>query len=254
VKRTTIFIFIGLILSGLWFMTYRVQAGGSTIVVTTTADVDSNIDMQCSLREAIMAANTNTASGFVLGECPAGSDTIEDFIVLTSGETYTLAIAGKGEDAGMTGDLDILDDIASAALADVVITTDGEDKATIDGDYLDRVFHVMGAQVRLLNLNLRGGNPGADDGGNILAHCRPVRALLAARHVFAALPRGARAWLAAGKCHRRSAWGRVPHRLAARRRRSCDHHGSRQPGSRQTGQEFGPGWNTGCLTGSSKRL
>jgi predicted outer membrane repeat protein len=57
---------------------------------------------------------------------------------------------------------------ASAALADVVITTDGEDKATIDGDYLDRVFHVMGAQVRLLNLNLRGGNPGADDGGNIL--------------------------------------------------------------------------------------
>ncbi|MCB8946280.1 MAG: CSLREA domain-containing protein, partial [Ardenticatenaceae bacterium] len=167
-KRLMILIFMGLILGGLGLMVNHVAAGGSTIVVTTTADVDVNIDGQCSLREAIIAANTNTPSGIVLGECPAGSDTSEDFIVLTSGESYTLAIAGKDEDAGLTGDLDIVDDIDSEILADVVIITDEAGQATIDGAGVDRVLHLLGARVRLDNLVVRGGNPGAASGGGVL--------------------------------------------------------------------------------------
>lgn len=47
-------------------------AGGSTITVNSTADVAAN-DGQCTLREAIIAANTNTASGAAAGECAAGA-------------------------------------------------------------------------------------------------------------------------------------------------------------------------------------
>ena len=44
----------------------------ATIDVTTRADVVSTIDGRCSLREAVSAANLNTASGGAARECPAG--------------------------------------------------------------------------------------------------------------------------------------------------------------------------------------
>lgn len=44
----------------------------NTITVNSTADVVAN-DGQCTLREALIAANTNTASGAAAGECAAGS-------------------------------------------------------------------------------------------------------------------------------------------------------------------------------------
>src|SRR5437763_1478983 len=50
------------------------------IVVNSTSDVANPSDGLCTLREAITAANTNTASGVVAGECAAGnsdSDTID---------------------------------------------------------------------------------------------------------------------------------------------------------------------------------
>ena len=43
----------------------------SDIFVTTTADVEAD-DGLCSFREAATAANTDTASGALPGECPAG--------------------------------------------------------------------------------------------------------------------------------------------------------------------------------------
>ena len=59
------------------------RAAGSTITVNTTADVANNADGLCTLREAITAANTNTASGAVAGECVAGSSDGSDTIDLT---------------------------------------------------------------------------------------------------------------------------------------------------------------------------
>jgi CSLREA domain-containing protein len=49
----------------------------TTIAVSANSDTVAN-DGQCSLREAIAAANTDAASGTAVGECPAGSgsDTI----------------------------------------------------------------------------------------------------------------------------------------------------------------------------------
>lgn len=55
----------------------RVKAA-ATITVNSTAD-DQDNDGECTLREAIVASNTDTASGAAVGECIAGSgsDTIE---------------------------------------------------------------------------------------------------------------------------------------------------------------------------------
>src|SRR5262245_38014270 len=52
-------------------LTARV-ASASTITVNSTADTASAADGLCTLREAIVAANMNTASGGVAGECQAG--------------------------------------------------------------------------------------------------------------------------------------------------------------------------------------
>ena len=63
-----------------------------TITVTTTRDVYAN-DGACSLREAIVAANTDQPlySFARFGECPKGSGT--DTIVLAQGQTYPLTRA-----------------------------------------------------------------------------------------------------------------------------------------------------------------
>src|SRR5262245_50567294 len=64
------------------------SAHASTITVDSTADTAAN-DGQCTLREAITAANTNTASGATAGECAAGeaSPTVD---------TVAFAIPGAG--------------------------------------------------------------------------------------------------------------------------------------------------------------
>ncbi|MCX6805143.1 MAG: right-handed parallel beta-helix repeat-containing protein [Patescibacteria group bacterium] len=55
----------------------KTALAASTIVVNSTADVQLD-DGECTLREAIVASNTDTASGALAGECIAGSgdDTI----------------------------------------------------------------------------------------------------------------------------------------------------------------------------------
>jgi CSLREA domain-containing protein len=49
------------------------RAAGTTITVSTTQDVLDGNDGVCSLREAIIAANMDAASGAAAGECPAGN-------------------------------------------------------------------------------------------------------------------------------------------------------------------------------------
>jgi CSLREA domain-containing protein len=66
----------------------------NTITVNSTADVIAN-DGLCTLREAIIAANTNTASGAAAGECAAGAaglDTIAFNIPGGGVQTITLTL------------------------------------------------------------------------------------------------------------------------------------------------------------------
>jgi CSLREA domain-containing protein len=126
-------------------------ARATTITVTTTTD-ELNTDGDCSLREAIRAANTDAARD----ACPAGSGV--DRIVLAAG-TYTLSLAGTGEDAALTGDLDIS--------GDLTLVGAGRAQTTIDANGLDRVFQVTSGELRLERLTVTGGDSGGAAGSGI---------------------------------------------------------------------------------------
>ncbi len=129
------------------------------LTVTTTADlVDGNTssvaallgnagaDGFISLREAIIATN-NTI----------GADTI----FLTAG-TFSFSIAGQGENAAATGDLDILDTLT--------INGAGAGLSIIDASGLDRVLEVRaGTSATISDVTIRGGTMSASNwGGGIL--------------------------------------------------------------------------------------
>lgn len=123
-------------------------AGAATITVTTTADAVA-VDGACSLREAVSAANTNTAVAGA-GECVAGEAVATDRIVVPAG-TYRRSIGGGRENANATGDLDVTSPLEIAGA--------GNTATVIDAAGLDRVVDVLsaGRPVRISDLTLTGG-------------------------------------------------------------------------------------------------
>ncbi len=125
-----------------------------TLVVNSTVDaVDVNPGdgiclterSECTLRAAIMEANAS----------PGG-----DSITLPVG-TYTLSLAGQDEDAALTGDLDISDDLSIQG-ADIATTI-------VDGGGVDRVFHITGVfAVTFSDLTIQNGLLTSGQGGGIL--------------------------------------------------------------------------------------
>ena len=109
----------------LWSALDGAPAYAETFTVTKTTDTnDGTCDGDCSLREAIGAANQDTAA---------------DTIILGSG-TYLLTIGGRGEDNNASGDLDIR--------SDLTIQGSGADTSIIDGsgfpaNNTDRVIHIV---------------------------------------------------------------------------------------------------------------
>ena len=124
----------------------QTRAAGATpqslIQVTTSAD-ELNNDGDCSLREAIRAANLDVA----VDACPAGSGA--DRINLPAG-MYLLSIPGQDENAALTGDLDIT--------ADLTIVGEGKERTFVDANQIDRVFHVTGPYaVQFSSLTIQNG-------------------------------------------------------------------------------------------------
>jgi CSLREA domain-containing protein len=107
----------------------------TVLSVTKTDDTaDGACDADCSLREAVIAANT--AAGADILSVPAG--------------VYTLTIAGASENLAATGDLDILDDLE--------LVGDGAALSVIDADQLDRVFHIhTGVIATIAGVRLQHG-------------------------------------------------------------------------------------------------
>src|SRR5574340_1492117 len=123
-------------------------AHAATINVTTFADTIAD-DGACSLREAVIAATSNTASGATAGECVAGEIApVVDVISLPAG-AYALSISGvdEVEDPATAGVLDVLNtpDPTKGDLdiiESVTITGAGSATTTIDAAGIDRIFHV----------------------------------------------------------------------------------------------------------------
>ncbi|HEX9669118.1 MAG TPA: CSLREA domain-containing protein, partial [Thermoanaerobaculia bacterium] len=109
-------------------------AHGAVLTVTKPADtLDGVCDSDCSLRDAVVAANARRG---------------RDVIVLPPG-VYRLSRAGSGEDHAATGDLDVR--------YPLTVIGAGADKTAIDGGGLDRVFDALGASLELLGLAVQGG-------------------------------------------------------------------------------------------------
>jgi CSLREA domain-containing protein len=120
------------------------DAQGATFTVTKTSDTrDGACDADCSLREAVIAANQSPGA---------------DVIVLPSGD-YALTLAnpvgdpqGNNDATAQTGDLDLTDDVA--------IQGAGSGTTSIDAHGLDRVFETLssGLSVQISGVTLSGGS------------------------------------------------------------------------------------------------
>ncbi len=133
-------------------------ADSATIPVNSTSDdFDQPDNGNCTLREAILAANTNTA----VDGCPSGAPgpgTV-DQIVVPAG-IHQLTIGPRGDDVAERGDLDLTDDIE--------IVGAGANTTQVDATELDRIFHIhSGITASISGLALRNGNAGSDNGGGI---------------------------------------------------------------------------------------
>jgi CSLREA domain-containing protein len=119
------------------------NAHAATFTVTRLDDpAPGACDSDCSLREAVRAANAGS-----------GGDTIE----LPAGR-FRLTIAGAGEDAAATGDLDVT--------KSVTITGAGARQTLIDGSGIDRVFEVAsGVTALIADVTVTGGLVNGDGGG-----------------------------------------------------------------------------------------
>ncbi|HEX5622080.1 MAG TPA: choice-of-anchor D domain-containing protein [Solirubrobacteraceae bacterium] len=146
-----------LLVTAIAFLALAAPANAAEIVVTTRGDAIA-ADGQCSLREAIIAANTDTpGSG-----CPGGAPGGDPDVIRLAGGPYALGVAGAGEDNAATGDLDVR--------GGGPLTIAGN-AATVDAASVDRVFDVVdpGASLTLRNVTVTQGlAPPHDVGGGIL--------------------------------------------------------------------------------------
>ena len=105
----------------------------ATITVTTFDDVVDPNDGVLSLRESIIDSNNNSQ---------------DDTILLMAG-TYSVSVAGIGEDLGLTGDFDITPDGGRS----LTIKGQGNNETIVDGNQIDRVFQVhLHSNVQLEDL------------------------------------------------------------------------------------------------------
>ena len=140
------------LLWGLLFAYASSPAQAAIITVNSLADDTDGTDGECTLREAITAANTDTASGTATGECAAGSG--ED-----------------GIDIELTGTVNLTGALPDLS-TNLAIAGPGADEFTVrrdsGGDY--RIFTVTsGSVVSISGITISGGNvPLGSDGGGIL--------------------------------------------------------------------------------------
>jgi CSLREA domain-containing protein len=119
----------------------------ATISVNTTTD-ELNSDGDCSLREAIQSANTDTA----VDACSAGSGA--DTIDVPAG-TYTLTVPGAGEVANQTGDLNILTQVTINGNGAIIQACDNGGGPCTG---IDRVFDVAsGGALTISRLTVSNG-------------------------------------------------------------------------------------------------
>lgn len=126
------------------------SARADTITVTTNND-EFSVDGDCALREAIQSANNDMA----FDACDAGNG--DDTIIIPA-DVYGLKLGGSGEDANLTGDLDIT--------SNIVLQGAGATDSQLFTMASDRLIQVhAGAVVEIRDMEMFNGTApqGADD-------------------------------------------------------------------------------------------
>ncbi|RLA39915.1 MAG: hypothetical protein DRR06_03925 [Gammaproteobacteria bacterium] len=137
--RVIITLFIGLFFVGV--------ASATTYNVTKEADsADGSCDaIDCSLREAVIAANAHAG---------------RDEIIVPAG-LYTLTVLGLSEDASATGDLDITDDLD-------IYGEDPTSRPVVSANHESRVFEIIDADVLISGISIiDGGKTGFEEHSGI---------------------------------------------------------------------------------------
>lgn len=147
---------VGMLLTALVVALPAPHAMAATIVPTTTVD-DATDNGNCTLREAVIAANVNVARD----ACVAGaaSPTV-DAINVPSG-TYTLTVPEGPPGGSAVGDLDVLDSV-------VIDGAGARSTSVVAGPqpFRDRLFRVFNGFVTISDLRISGGVT-EDFGGGI---------------------------------------------------------------------------------------
>ncbi|HEX5714728.1 MAG TPA: CSLREA domain-containing protein [Thermoanaerobaculia bacterium] len=148
-------------LLGLCFLALPVQ--GATFFVTKTADtLDGACDRDCSLREAIAAADAEP-------EPPGDAD-----VVVVPAGIYVLTRTGAGEEENVTGDLDVY--------GGTILVGAGAGSTVIDGAGSDRVLDLRGA-AEIDGVTIRNGRADGDGGGVLVRPGVVPRSVLVQRSV-----------------------------------------------------------------------
>jgi CSLREA domain-containing protein len=130
-------------------------AASATFEVNKTADTNDGVcdALDCSLREAIQAANTNP-----------GVDQIT--FGLSGARVYPIQIPGTSEGFNQSGDFNILEG--------VIVTGNGQGITVVDGSDLDRVFQIgRSIVVTMTGMTIQNGNAPlveTEGGGGILVN------------------------------------------------------------------------------------
>ena len=133
-------LFFLLVLIGLMWFSGTVHS--QVLEDPTIFDDDLNLSNGISLRQAIITANEIE-----------GHNTI----VLDAG-TYTLTMAGGGENSAEKGDLDIV--------GELTIEGQGAGETIINGNEIDRVFDVLGGSaLTITKVTIKNGDNNPDGGG-----------------------------------------------------------------------------------------
>ena len=133
-------------------------AGAATITVTTTDD--GSVPGECTLRDAIAAANANTATA----GCVAG-DVGHDDIVFAPDVTGTIALTG--------GELEIVEEAS--------ITGPGAASLTVDAQQSSRIFSMTGdasLTTTLTGLTIANGRTTADNDSGGAIRCLTALTLI----------------------------------------------------------------------------
>ena len=124
---------------------FLVNDTGDTVDVNLGDGLAEDASGNTTLRAAIMEANALAG---------------DDAITLPVG-TYTLSLAGRDDDTGAVGDLDVNDTTGS-----LTITGNGAATTIIDAAQIDRVFHVLAdANLELSGVTVTGGSSTSAGGG-----------------------------------------------------------------------------------------